>query len=497
MRIAIVLVLAALAALVAGLTAFFMYRMIPKSDVSADGQGDTTAPSVAAVQVLVAASPLPAGTTLDASHLRWQPWPSESLDESFISESKDDDRGVDGTATMVGTVVRRGIVIGEPVTENKVFRRESVGFLAGALAPGMRAVAISVNAETSAAGFILPGNRVDVILIQELATASIGQGAVDSPMKVAGETVLRNVRVLALDQRIEDFAENAEVGKTVTLELTPKQAEILAVATVLGELTLSLRSLSRDENVSYGGFFTSDLEVSEALSGGQAAAWRHAGEVSGLGAGRVLGLFSAGNLPAGTVLSPSHVHWRPIEIENLPKGAVSADHTSGTWPRGAYLSENLQVGAPVTEAVLVMPDDPGFLARALAPGKATVEIGSDAAAGLIDLIFVGDRVAIGVTESLRVLTGSGIGEPRATNTNVYRDLRVLEVDTDRGVLTIEVPEDQHAAIASGVESERASVRLQGLGGDPSYSGPRLSTPGRGFEAAREGAALSRRCPMLC
>lgn len=230
--------------------------------------GARTAPQAAAPgprlkRVLVAAADLPAGTLIQPKHLRWQPWPEESLAAAYLAE---------GAATIddfAGAVARARLAAGQPVSDGLIVRPGDRGFLAAVLAPGMRAVTVPVNATTGIAGFVFPGDRVDLILTHALAEGAGGR-------RHAAETVLGDVRVIAVDQKVDDPQGQARVAKTATLELTPKQAEVVAMLTDLGRLTLSLRSLARPEGAAAGDpaeapSYTLDSEVSALLSRPRAA----------------------------------------------------------------------------------------------------------------------------------------------------------------------------------------------------------------------------------
>ena len=189
-------------------------------------------------KVLVARKGLPVGTIIDAESLTYQPWPKELMQSAYYTEGQPDS----DISKLLGTVVRYPVTAGQPLTRGSVVGPEDRGFLAAALGPGMRAITVPVNASTSVAGFVFPGDRVDMVLTQEVAGG--GEGA---PLRVS-ETIVRNLRVLATDQRID--SKDGE-GKTVvkafsnvTLEVTPRIAEKIAVAQSLGQLSLSLRSIA-------------------------------------------------------------------------------------------------------------------------------------------------------------------------------------------------------------------------------------------------------------
>jgi len=190
-------------------------------------------------QVLVATKTLPVGTIIGPDAFRYQPWPKDLVDNAyFIKGQQPSAQGA------IGTVVRYAVTAGQPLTQGALIKPGDRGFLAAALSPGMRAVTISVTAQASVAGFVFPGDRIDLLLTQTVP------GGDSQPLK-ATETIIRNLRVLATDQKTDKTAD-AE-GKTqvvafsnVTLETTPKIAEKIAVAQAVGTLSLSLRSIADD-----------------------------------------------------------------------------------------------------------------------------------------------------------------------------------------------------------------------------------------------------------
>jgi pilus assembly protein CpaB len=189
-------------------------------------------------KVLVARKPLPVGTIIDAESLTFQPWPKEQVQNAYYTEGTPDA----DMSKLLGTVVRYPVTAGEPLTRGALVGPEDRGFLAAALGPGMRAITVPVNASTGVAGFVFPGDRVDIMLTQNVAGGGEGE-----PLKVS-ETIVRNVRVLATDQRINEKNEEGKVVvktfSNVTLETTPRIAEKIAVAQSLGTLSLSLRSIA-------------------------------------------------------------------------------------------------------------------------------------------------------------------------------------------------------------------------------------------------------------
>jgi pilus assembly protein CpaB len=185
-------------------------------------------PAIATSDVLVASSNVDSGTALNAGMVRWQQWPKSSVDSSFITQ----ETSPNISAIVAGTVVRAPLVAGQPLTTANIVHSDSAGVMAASLADGTRGVSIRISAETGAGGFILPNDRVDVIV-----TESMGEHDFHA------HTILTNVRILAVDQTYKQDKDQTVVGKTATLELTPKQAEQVERAQASGTISLSLRGL--------------------------------------------------------------------------------------------------------------------------------------------------------------------------------------------------------------------------------------------------------------
>jgi pilus assembly protein CpaB len=238
------------AATAAGAAALLVNGML--GGTSAPVEASAPPPPVLS-EVLVASSTVPPGRKLDVGSVRWDSWPIASVAPNFITKEKQPDMA----KAIDGFVVRSPLVSGQPITELNVIRTDATGFLAATLMPGMRAVATNVTAESSAGGFVLPNDRVDVILTHEIS----GNGANNNVAKVwRSDTILRDIRVLAIDQIAQPEAApttttepgangapaietEARVGKTATLEVSPSQAEVLQRAVASGNISLALRSI--------------------------------------------------------------------------------------------------------------------------------------------------------------------------------------------------------------------------------------------------------------
>jgi pilus assembly protein CpaB len=186
------------------------------------------------VDVLVAKADIGLGQTVTQADMQWQTWPAATAGNTFIRRNE----RPDATNQIEGSIARAPFIAGEPIRELKLVKANGSGFMAAILPAGMRAISTEISPETGAGGFILPNDRVDVLLTKRDKSPS-GQADV-----IKSEVILPNVRVLAIDQAPkEKDGQNTVIGKTVTLELKPEQAETLARARQSGTLSLALRSI--------------------------------------------------------------------------------------------------------------------------------------------------------------------------------------------------------------------------------------------------------------
>jgi pilus assembly protein CpaB len=188
--------------------------------------------------VLVAAADLPIGTTLKQSDIRWQPWPQDYVPTGVVLREE----LPGGLQDIEGSIVRVGILPGEPLRREKLVRANSNAFMSAILPSGMRAIAITIDrtGSTSVGGFVLPNDRVDILKTYRDEEGPKGAGDTQTT-----ETILQNVRILAIGQNVQDKnGEKVVTGDTATLEVTPGQAELLALAQKTGVLSLTLRSLA-------------------------------------------------------------------------------------------------------------------------------------------------------------------------------------------------------------------------------------------------------------
>lgn len=185
------------------------------------------------VEVLVAAKDIELGAGVKAEDLRWQAWPADAANSVFVQRAS----APEAIQNTAGSIARSPFVAGEPIRPDKLIKANGSGYMAAILPSGMRAISVEISPETGAGGFILPNDRVDVLLTRKIS----GRNGRDESFT---ETLGENIRVLAIDQTVADQGgQKVVVGKTATLELSPGQAERLSLSRQQGVIALALRSL--------------------------------------------------------------------------------------------------------------------------------------------------------------------------------------------------------------------------------------------------------------
>lgn len=218
-------------ALAAGGAAALMMRSTPPAPVAPVAEAPPPKPQT---EILVASADLPMGQGLKASDLRWQVWPDDGVSTGVIVKR---DAPANVLEDLTGSIVRYAILAGEPIRREKLIKGQG-SFMSAILPSGMRAVAISIDnrGTTSAGGFILPNDRVDVIHTAETQGETVA---------ITSEIILSNIRILAIGQNVQERnGEKVITGETATLELSPAQAEMIVLAQKVGQLSLALRSLA-------------------------------------------------------------------------------------------------------------------------------------------------------------------------------------------------------------------------------------------------------------
>ncbi|SCA55717.1 exported hypothetical protein [Candidatus Terasakiella magnetica] len=230
-----ILILLVMAFLTAGATAMMAQNWLAteRAEIMASVPKVLAPKAIGYKKVLVAKTDLLAGSFVLKEKLEWQDWPEDAIGERMLK------KGDVSMEDFVGSVIRSRIPAGQPVLPSAMVRKGEQGFLAAVLTPGMRAVSVALSATSGVGGFIFPGDQVDLLLT---LSQKVGEGK----MRFT-ETLLKDVRIIAKDQSAIQAEGQAKVAKTATLEVTPKQAEIVALASQMGKLSLSLRSLADEE----------------------------------------------------------------------------------------------------------------------------------------------------------------------------------------------------------------------------------------------------------
>jgi pilus assembly protein CpaB len=442
----IVVILIVVALAISGLTVFLVQRLIQSST---EEQVVAQIP-VSETRILVAVVDLPAGSIVKADDLEWRAWPPDGIEPEYVVQSGEDRDFGD----FPGSAVRRGITKGEPVTADKVFKRTDAGFLAGALSPGMRAVSVSVNEVSGASGFVLPGDRVDVILTQHLT--EFDPQAEASVERNVAQTILEDVRVLAIDQIINDVDANAKSADTVTLEVTPTQAETISLAAEMGKITLSLRSLTKIEEVPLGPF-QADFNVSRYLG-------RKVQTTN-----RVL--VAARDLPVGTLLRESDLDWKTFPARELQAGFYIEGATDVQNLRGAFVQTAVKGGDVLLPEHLIFPDQDDFIYKALSPGMRGYSILINPQAIVSGRISSGDFVDVILTTEITEEGAKALLPKRQFSETVLQNVRVIAIDRtyDREAgtwrlgetATVEVSLKQAEILATAQSMGDLSLALRG------------------------------------
>lgn len=238
-------------ALVLAALAFWITQSWLESEVSRATATADASEKVSSRKILVAARSVDPGTILTAEHLEWASWPEDASTEAYFEQGKT------SLESVAGSVARNALFRGEPIAADAVARPGEGSVLSAVLRPGYRAVTLDVSASTGVAGFVSPGDRVDLILSRVLDGAG-------NAKRVISDTVLRDVRVVGVDQKVAKPDGEVIAPQTATIEVTPAQAEQVVAASELGKLTLALRSVARGETDDA----TSDASPSWLLGGG-------------------------------------------------------------------------------------------------------------------------------------------------------------------------------------------------------------------------------------
>ncbi len=377
--------------------------------------GEEPPPQIETVDVLIVEKDIAIAGLVSERTLAWQSWPEESLNDNYITRTDTPD----AIEVFSGSAARQPLFRGEPVTEAKLVKPGTGGFLAAVLGRGRRAVTLKVDEAAGLAGLIYPGDRVDIVLTHQPPSLFGGEGGPEiTSQQTAAETILRDLRILAIDQVFEQEVEKRVVAKTVTLEVDPQQAEVLALGRAMGRLSLVLRSAFGDEldERDFDRSFTRDVEISGVM-----AAARTPEKPRVLAATR--------RLPSGTLLTDRDLKWRSTE------GPINAElhYLEGRDPiitlRGSLVNRTLAADQPIIRTQLIQPSDPSFVSTALRPGYRAISIQVEAHTAVTGFIGPGDLVDVLFTDTWEDERDGAILADRYFGETVARRVRVLSLKT--------------------------------------------------------------------
>ncbi len=466
--VTIILIVVALA--VAGTVAYLVNNWMQQTEAEANKPPEII--EEAKVEVLVAATDLPVGKIIRSEDLRWQSWPEDSIGPDYIvrgvNEGNNGDEPRASIDDVEGAAVRVEMVAGEPILSFKLFQRGDSGFLSGVLAPGMRAVTVSVNPETGAAGFVLPGDHVDIIVIFDVLDTDDITG--DTTSRTVSETIMENIRVLATDQSVAARSKPGEEGggsetladlsDTVTLEVTPNQAQAIAVADALGRIRLILRSAIEGELAENRNRYSPDYAVSAFLG-------RRVPDSARI-------LVANRDLEPGTVLTDRDWIWLDMPAELIERNWVREGSFDLNNLRGALSAAGLEAGQPIVPERLILAGQDGYITSLLRPGMRAITIDLDEARTVSAFIAPGDHVDVIYNYEMEDQADDPIKDPRRFSEALLEDVRVLQIDrtfdedtglpsmdTGAATVTLEVTPEQAEKIIVAQNEGALSLILRG------------------------------------
>lgn len=473
--VTIILIVVALA--VAGTVAYLVNNWLAQTEAEANKPPEII--EEAKVEVLVAATDLSIGKIIRSEDLRWQLWPEDSIGPDYVVRGLD--TGGEGDAAearasiddIEGAAVRVEIVAGEPILSYKLFHRGDSGFLSGVLAPGMRAVTVAVSPVTGTAGFVLPGDHVDIVVVFDVLDRDDITG--DTTNRTISETIMENIRVLASDQSVAARSNPGEEGNndetvadladTVTLEVTPNQAQAITVADALGRIRLILRSAIEGELFEDRNRYSPDYAVSAFLG-------RRVPDSARI-------LVANREIAPGSVLTDRDWVWLDMPAALIERGWVREGSVDLNNLRAALSVSGLEAGQPIVPERLILPGQDGYITSLLAPGKRALTIDLDETRTVSAFIRPGDRVDLIFDYEATVEWNDSSFEPffekdpRRFSEALLENVRVLFIDRGfnedtglpaldgLGTVTLEVTPEEAEKIILATREGTLSLVLRG------------------------------------
>ena len=335
-------------------------------------------PIIPTVDVLVATNIISGGEVLSPDKMRWKPWPEPELNDQFITREK----MPDAIGDLSGSFVNRAFGAGEPIRKERLMETNA-NLMSNKITPGKRAAAVKISAENTAGGFILPGDRVDVI------HTVTRPGADGQALTNVSEIIISNVRVLAIDQTAVQSPEGSAIGKTATLELSPDDAERVMAAEASGLLSLVLRAVT---------------DHAETLQ-------------------EVLVVVDA--MEEGNMLTEDNMMWSPVSNPQMHPQFIRRDEQPNAIRElsGSFVDREFKQGEALRES-RIMKVNVNLMSHRLEPGMraAAVKISAEKTAG--GFILPGDHVDV-----IHTIATSGDGSNGSNESEIIiRNVRVLAID---------------------------------------------------------------------
>lgn len=404
------------ALVVAVLSGLMVSRYLAQQKATIEAQSRQSAPAIRTTEVLVVTAKVPIAGIVSRRMLAWQPWPEANLNPVYITRPA----RPDALDKLADSAARQPLFPGEPVTETKLIKRGSSGFLASVLEEGRRAVTIKADESVSLGGLVQAGDRVDVILAHKLSgggpETEAGGGGGGKGRSVS-ETIVKDVRVLAVDQAFKtDDNAATKVGKTITLEVSPQQAEAIFLGKQMGLLSLALRSAFGEANDDTRPMaYTRDSDVSPILNAERLK--------------RTRVLVAARGLADGTLLADGDVSWIALPDQPDPDQYFVEGRDTLKQLRGSLVTTALAPGQPLERHILVRPSDSRFVPQALRPGMRAVSVAIQPRTAVAGFISPGDLVDVLYTGEVDDKTPGAQLEKRNFSETVVASVRVLSVET--------------------------------------------------------------------
>lgn len=433
----IILIVGAL--LVAGLAGLVAQRYLASQRAQLEqDKSQFQSAAMATVDVLVTVADVPAASIVTASALGWQSWPEAGVNPKYILRTQRP-RAID---ELANSATRQSLTAGEPVIETRLIKRQEGGALAVVLKEGRRAITIKADETLGMAGMLLPGDHVDILLTHKVSSGSGGNdGEISSRgEQTVTEVIMRNVRILAVDTALrtaEKAPATVAIPKTLTLDVTPQEAEVLFLSRTLGALSFTLRSafgegspspvdgdgnpaLAGDDNPALAGArqpdavreFTRDADISSVLR-------------AGIRRPRIL--VASRDLAAGTLLTEADLIWHPIDTPPNPELHFVAGADALRSLRGSLVRDSLKVGDALKRVNVVRPADSRFVALALRPGMRAISISVVPQSIVSGFVSPGDTVDIIMTGTINDGSDTARLKSRTYSETIARSMRVLSL----------------------------------------------------------------------